>query len=164
MFDITDPKSIMNFLHESSDVSGETNIDALEEGTIYEENPEFDVELAEAVFMNTLTPEELSELSENSVEMSRLVDEGLLSEKTIVKFDKKAKTERATQQAVLQIAREKKDRDFNKLIRVWKMRRALIEKLNKKYWSQAKARAKKMVNKAKTSKVPSSKKVAARAK
>lgn len=164
MFDITDPKSIMNFLHESSDVSGETNIDALEEGTIYEENPEFDVELAEAVFMNTLTPEELSELSENSVEMSRLVDEGLLSEKTIVKFDKKAKTERATQQAVLQIAREKKDRDFNKLIRVWKMRRALIEKLNKKYWSQAKARAKKMVNKAKTSKAPSSKKVAARAK
>ena len=149
MFDITDPKSIMNFLHESSDVSGETNIDALEEGTIYEENPEFDVELAEAVFMNTLTPEELSELSENSAEMSRLVDEGLLSEKTIVKFDKKAKTERATQQAVLQIAREKKDRDFNKLIRVWKMRRALIEKLNKKYWSQAKARAKKMVNKAK---------------
>ena len=164
MFDITDPKSIMNFLHESSDVSGETNIDALEEGTIYEENPEFDVELAEAVFMNTLTPEELSELSENSVEMSRLVDEGLLSEKTIVKFDKKAKTERPTQQAVLQIAREKKDRDFNKLIRVWKMRRALIEKLNKKYWSQAKARAKKMVNKAKTSKAPSSKKVAARAK
>ena len=164
MFDITDPKSIMNFLHESSDVSGETIIDALEEGTIYEENPEFDVELAEAVFMNTLTPEELSELSENSVEMSRLVDEGLLSEKTIVKFDKKAKTERATQQAVLQIAREKKDRDFNKLIRVWKMRRALIEKLNKKYWSQAKARAKKMVNKAKTSKAPSSKKVAARAK
>lgn len=159
MLDLTNTESILNFM-ESISVDGEDDY----YNDIYEEDPETDIELAEAIFMGALTADELSALTENTREMGQLIDEGILSEKTIVKFDKKAKLERATQQAVLNIAREKKDRDFNRLIRVWKMRRSLMEKLNKKYWNQAKTVAKKSINKASNSKSATARKVASRSK
>lgn len=163
MLDLTNRDSILaTFLGESVNTKGDEY--DFEDDEIYEEDPEFDIELAEAIFMNSLTPAELTALTEDTHEMGILIEEGILSEKTIVKFDKKAKLERATQQAVLNIAREKKDRDFNKLIRVWKMRKALLEKLNKKYWTTAKQRGKQMVAKTAKSKSPTAKKVAARVK
>ena len=92
-----------------------------------------------------------------------LIDKDLLSEKVIVKFDKKAKLNREEKLAVLTIAKEKKDRDFYKLVRVWKMRKLLLDKLNKKYGSQAKTRAKQMIKKQSSSRSTTGKKVAKRA-
>ena len=151
MFDISDKESILEAFY-NDDETG-----------LSQENPENNITLAEAMFIESLNPEELESLANNPSEMATLVEEGILSEKTIVKFDKKAKLSRAESQAVLLIAKEKKDRDFNKLIRVWKMRKALLDKLEKKYSSQAKQRAKKMVKNTAKSKSSTAKKVAARA-
>lgn len=160
MFDLNDKNSIINtFLGENT-----SNDDYLDEGMgLYEEDPENDIALSEAMFMSYLNADEIDELCENSAELNYLIDKDLLSEKVIVKFDKKAKLSRAEAQAVLIIAKEKKDRDFYKLVRVWKMRKLLLEKLNKKYGSQAKTRAKQMIKKQSSSRSTTSKKVAKRA-
>ena len=160
MFDLNDKNSIINtFLGENT-----SNDDYLDEGMgLYEEDPENDIALSEAMFMSYLNADEIDELCENSAELNYLIDKDLLSEKVIVKFDKKAKLNRAEKLAVLTIAKEKKDRDFYKLVRVWKMRRLLLEKLNKKYGSQAKTRAKQMIKKQSSSRSTTSKKVAKRA-
>ena len=149
MFDLNDKSSILNaFLDESTG--------------IHQEDPELNIQLAEAMFMSALTQEELQELTENTKEMNTLIEEGILSEKTIVKFDKTAKLSKAESQAVLIIAREKNDRDFFKLVRVWKMRKILKDKLEKKYGSQAKARAKQMIRNSAKSKSKTANKVAKR--
>ena len=160
MFDLNDKNSIINtFLGENT-----SNDDYLDEGMgLYEEDPENDIALSEAMFMSYLNADEIDELCENSAELNYLIDKDLLSEKVIVKFDKKAKLNRAEKLAVLTIAKEKKDRDFYKLVRVWKMRRLLLEKLNKKYGSQAKTRAKQMIKKQSSSRSTTGKKVAKRA-
>ena len=160
MFDLNDKNSIINtFLGENT-----SNDDYLDEGMgLYEEDPENDIALSEAMFMSYLNADEIDELCENSAELNYLIDKDLLSEKVIVKFDKKAKLNRAEKLAVLTIAKEKKDRDFYKLVRVWKMRKLLLEKLNKKYGSQAKTRAKQMIKKQSSSRSTTSKKVAKRA-
>lgn len=153
MFDLTNRESVLSTLAESSLVSD-----------IHQEDPANDVALAECALLGALSPEELNELSENSKELEQLESEGLISEatKTIIKFNKKDQMKRATAQAVLIIAKEKNDRDFNKLVRVWKMRKALLTKLDKKYHSQAVARAKQMVKNMNKSKSASAKKVAKR--
>lgn len=136
MLDLNDRDSIINsFMNESGSFGFHT------------EDPENDLLLAEALFQSELTGEELADLTENTSEMGALIQNGILSERSIVKFDKKAKLSRLEAQAVLIIAKEKKDRDFNKLIRVWKMRKFLLDKLNKRYASQAKARARQMLSK-----------------
>lgn len=136
MLDLNDRESIINsFMNESGSFG------------LHTEDPENDILLAEALFQSELTSEELTDLTENTSEMGALIQNGILNEKSIVKFDKKAKLSRLESQAVLIIAKEKKDRDFNKLIRVWKMRKFLLDKLNKRYATAAKSRARQMMSK-----------------
>lgn len=153
MFDLTNRESVLSALAESSLVSD-----------IHQEDPANDVALAECALLGALNSEELDNLSENTSELEQLQAEGLISEatKTIIKFNKKDQLKRATAQAVLIIAKEKNDRDFNKLVRVWKMRKALLTKLDKKYHTQAVARAKQMVKNMNKSKSSAAKKVAKR--
>ena len=158
MFDLNDKNSIMNFMNENSGYEDDYN----ENYDISMEDPENNIKIAEAMFLEALNPDELQELTENTSEMNTLIQEGILSEKTIVKFDKKAKLSRAEAQCELMIAREKKDRDFNRLIRSWKVRKILLERIHKKYGAQAKVRAKQMVRNSAKSKSPTAKKVAAR--
>lgn len=150
MFDLMNRESVLDAFYNENATVGDLTV----------QDPENDVLIAESLFTSNLSSEELAALCEDSSQMAQLVDEGILSEKSIVKFDKKAKLSRAESQAVLIIAREKKDRDFNKLIRVWKMRKFLLEKLTKKYGTQAKARAKQMVKNMGKSKSQTAKKVA----
>ena len=127
-------------------IMGVLNGDLLSEGAgIYQENPENDIILAESILEATLSSDELEALCENTSELALLQDENILNEKSIIRFDKNAKLKRAESQAIIIIAREKKDRDLNKLLRVWKMRKILLERLRRKYYNAAKARAKQMV-------------------
>ena len=168
-FDLNNKSSIMNFVNEGCKKSNEgckdydDDYDDDENDDICIEDPENNIKLAEGMFLANLNPDELRDLCENTKEMNTLIEEGILSEKTIVKFDKNAKLSRAESQAVIAIAREKKDKDFNRLIRCWKQRKILLERLNKKYGSQAKIRAKQMIKNANKSKSPTAKKVAKRA-
>lgn len=135
MFDLTDTKSILDEFN-ALDESG---------SGLYQEDPENNLILCEAIIFSELNSEELADLSENTKELETMIGDNLISEKTIIKLDKKAKLSRAEQQAVLLIAKEKGDKDFFRLVRVWKMRKFLLNKLNKKYGGRAKSRARQMV-------------------
>lgn len=154
-FNILDENSIQNFL----------NDDLLSENAgITQENPDNDVLLMEAVLNANLTSDELEALSEDSKELAILQDENILQEKSIIKFDKNAKLKRLESQSIIVIAREKRDRDLNKLLRVWKMRRILLDRLKKKYINQARARARQILRTMSHSKSNSAKKAASRTK
>lgn len=111
-----------------------------------EENDEL---IAEELIKECLNCEELSEFLQNKTEIDALINQGILSERSIVRLDKYAKLNRYESQAVLAIAREKNDRDFKKLLTIWKMRKFLLNKLNKKYGPQAKTRARQNMKKVK---------------
>lgn len=130
--DIFNPSSLLNVgLAEGADLTVEDSID--------------DTILYESAIFNSLTPQELDALLENNDELDTLKDQGFLSEKVqIIRISKEGQLKRLEGQALLVIARKKNDRDFQKLIKVWKMRRFLIDKLKKKYGSAAKNEAKKM--------------------
>lgn len=151
MFDIFDKSSLENCLSEAGAAG------------IVEANPENDIILAEAIICNTLNSEELAKLCEDTAELDILLNESIIQEKTVIKFDKQAKMKRAEAQAALIIAREKNDRDFNKLLRVWKMRKLLLTRIYDRYKSQAKTRAKEIVRRMGMSKSKTVKKAAKRA-
>lgn len=98
--------------------------------------------IAEAVLCEQLSNEEIQELTESRDVTRELVDMGIVQEKTIVRLDKKAKISRATMQAIFQIAKEKNDRDYRKLVTIWRMERLQEAKLRKKYYALALKRAK----------------------
>ena len=88
----------------------------------------------------------------NSMDSDIAVSEGFLMEKTIIKFDKKAKKAQLYEVAVAAVAREKKDPLYKKLNTVYKMERILKAKLRKKYNSQAQQKVKEYLTRAKRSK------------
>lgn len=146
--DIFDRQSLLNIaLNEGANIVAEDNLD---ETLLYES----------AIF-NALTEEELNALLEDTQELETLKDEGLLSEKVqIIRISKEGQLKRLEGQALLVIARDKKDKDFLRLVKVWKMRRFLLDKLRKRYGSQAKIQAKKMQKALTRSKSNVAKKVA----
>lgn len=124
------------------------DLDECDNVGIAEEDPEHDAMIAEAFLQDVLGRGALMEqfLSEDA---SNFVKLGILSEKSIVRLDKYAKLSKAESQAVFAIAKEHNDRDYKKLVTIWKMRKILIGKLEKKYANQARQRAKQMVKKSK---------------
>ena len=155
MLDILNKDSIDDFMN--GDLLGESV-------GIHQENPDNDVLLAEAVIMDTLSYDELETLAENKEELAILMDENILNEKSVVKFDKSAREKRLESQSIIVIARERGDRDLNKLLRVWKMRKILLERLKKKYGNAAKQRARQMMRNFGKSKSKTANRVAAKRK
>jgi hypothetical protein len=97
----------------------------------------------EMILIEGLTDEELEEFLGNSEDVNTAIGENLLTERTIVRLDKKAKLSKAIKSAEFAIAKEKSDRDFKKLVTIWKMERFLEAKIHKKYYNEAVRRAKK---------------------
>ncbi len=128
--------------------------------TINEEDEKL---IIEALLIDNLSDEEITELTESSAVCGDLTSLGILTEKTIVRLDKKAKISRAYKTAVFTIAREKKDRDFKRLVTVWRMERALEAKLMKKYHAAAMKRAKASVTKLNSAKKDTKKGVVTKA-
>lgn len=87
-----------------------------------------------------------------SIDSDIAIAEGFLTEKTIIKFDKNAKRAQLYEVAVAAVAREKNDPLYRKLETVYKMERILKAKLRKKYHSQANAKVKEYLARAKKSK------------
>lgn len=103
--------------------------------------------ITESLILDNLSKEEVSELTESADVCNDLTSLGIVTEKTIVRLDKTAKISRAYKTAVFTIAREKKDRDFKRLVTIWRMERTLEAKLMKKYHAEALKRAKASVAK-----------------
>jgi len=97
------------------------------------------------------SPEEIEEFIE-SVESEIAVGEGLLTERTIVRFDKHAKKAQLFETAVAAVARSKNDPLYKKLQTVYKMERVIKAKLRKKYHSEADRKVKEWMARAKKSK------------
>jgi len=110
--------------------------------------------IMEAAIRENCTNEEINDFISDPNATSMAVTEGILLEKNIVRLDKKAKLQNAYKTAIFTVAKEHNDRDYKKLVTVWKMERALEAKLEKKYKNEAMKRAKEMMKKAKTSKIP----------
>lgn len=98
-----------------------------------------------------LSEDEIKEFVEG-VDSDIAVAEGFLTERTIVRFDKNAKKAQLYEVAIAAVAREKKDPLYRKLETVYKMERVLKAKLRKKYHSQANAKVKEYLARAKKSK------------
>lgn len=115
-----------------------------------------------AVISENCTSEEIEAFTENAAEVELALSEGIVQERTIIKFDKKAKLSRAYATALFQVAKEKKDPKFKKLLTVWKLERYLENFLDKKYGNEARRRAKKAVANMGKSKTPIAAKAAQR--
>ena len=73
----------------------------------------------ECALMDTFSNEEINDLLENNMyDLDKACNEGVLCERTIVRLDKHAKKTKAEKMAEFQIAKEKNDRDFKKLLTI----------------------------------------------
>ena len=97
-----------------------------------------------------------------SVDCDTAVSEAFMTERTIVKFDKKARWSQLHKVAVLAIAKEKKDVMYKKLVTVWRIEKTLENRLTVKYGSQANARVRAYLQRARQSKSNPIKKAAAK--
>lgn len=98
-----------------------------------------------------LSQEECCEFVE-SVDADILVQEGYLTEKTIVKMDKNARRAQLYEVALFKVAREHNDKNYMKLQTVYKMERRLKAKLRARYHNEANRKVKEYLNRAKKSK------------
>lgn len=108
--------------------------------------------IMEGAMLDTMDNTDISMFLENFDEVNAAISEEIVTEKTIVRLDKKAKLSKARKAAIFAIAKEKKDKLFNKLLWCWKLERFIEAKLEKKYGNEATRRAKKAMADAKNSK------------
>ena len=131
------------------------------------ENEEMSAEchslIMEGAMLDTMDNTDISMFLENYDEVNAAISEEVVTEKTIVRLDKKAKLSKAHKAAIFAIAKERKDKLFNKLVWCWKLERFIEAKLEKKYGNEAMRRAKKAMADSKNSKSNVIKKVADKA-
>lgn len=132
---------------EENEVNDDLDLDDLTEG-LHVEDDECNAIIVESMLVESIgTGEELEAFLNEEAHL--YVKRGLLSEKSIVRLDKMAKLSKAESQAVLAIAKERGDRDYKKLKTIYKMRKLLLDKLTKKYFNEARRRAKTMMSQSK---------------
>lgn len=102
--------------------------------------------ITECALLDALSADECEMISESADFIADLKSQEYVTERTIVKMDKKARLQRAIKASVFAIARKKKDVKFKKLLTVWRMERVLEAYLFKKYYSQALPMAKASLN------------------
>ena len=118
----------------------------------YSNETEVNALLVECAILDTFSNEEIESLTENTYDLGKAINEDILVERSIVRLDKEAKKNKAYKMAIFQIAKEKGDRDFKKLLTIWKLERFLEGKLEKRYAAQAKQMAKQAMKKARNTK------------
>ena len=118
----------------------------------FDNETEVNALLVECAILDTFSNEEIEALTENTYDLGKAINEDILVERSIVRLDKEAKKNKAYKMAIFQVAKEKKDRDFRKLLTLWKLERFIEAKLEKRYGAQAKQLAKQAMKKSKNSK------------
>ena len=115
--------------------------------------------ILEGYMLDSLTDEELLEFISNPQEVNENIRQEILTEKTIVRFDRAAKISRAQKIAIFTIAKQRKDQLFKKLLTLWRMERYIEARLFKKYGTQAMRSARQSVATAARNPSPTMKKV-----
>ena len=98
-----------------------------------------------------LNEEEIKEFV-NGLDGEIAEQEGMITERTIVRFDKNARKAQLYEVAIAAVGREKNDPDWRKLQTVYKMERKLKARLRKKYNSLATRKVKEYLDRARKSK------------
>lgn len=119
--------------------NGESVSESIEMGFTAEEMGN----IMEQSILESCTAEEIQEFLEDSAAVNEAIRQEIVTERNIVRLDKKTKLGRAQKMAEFEIAKKKGDRDFRKLLTVWRMERELEAKIHKKYGNQAKSLGKK---------------------
>ena len=110
----------------------------------FDNETEVNALIIECALLDAFSNEEIESLTENTYDLGKAVNEDILVERSIVRLDKVAKMNKAYKMAIFQIAKEKGDRDFKKLLTLWK--------LEKRYAAQANQLAKQAMKKSKNTK------------
>ena len=118
----------------------------------FDNETEVNALIIECAILDTFSNEEIESLTENTYDLGKAINEDILVERSIVRLDKEAKKNKAYKMAIFQIAKEKNDRDFRKLLTLWKLERFIEAKLEKRYGAQAKQLAKQAMKKSKNTK------------
>jgi hypothetical protein len=118
----------------------------------YDNETEINALIIECAILDTFSNEEIESLTENTYDLGKAINEDILVERSIVRLDKEAKKNKAYKMAIFQVAKEKNDRDFRKLLTLWKLERFIEAKLEKRYGAQAKQLAKQAMKKSKNTK------------
>lgn len=120
------------------------------EGSVSADSMDFTVEERANIFeqsiLESCSAEEIREFLEDSAAVNEAIRQEIVTERNIVRLDKKTKLSHAQKMAEFELAKKKNDRDFRKLLTVWKMERELEAKIHKKYGQQAKTLGKKNFN------------------
>lgn len=103
------------------------------------------------ILNNDLSEEEIKEFT-NSLDGEIAEQEGFITERTIVRFDKNARKAQLYEVAIAAVGREKNDPDWRKLQTVYKMERKLKARLRKKYNALAMRKVKEYLDRARKSK------------
>lgn len=117
------------------------------EGSVSADSMDFTVEeranIYEQSILESCSPEEIREFLEDSAAVNEAIRQEVVTERNIVRLDKKTKLSHAQKMAEFELAKKKNDRDFRKLLTVWRMERELEAKIHRKYGQQAKSLGKK---------------------
>lgn len=103
------------------------------------------------ILSEELNEEEIKEFV-NGLDGEIAEQEGMITERTIVRFDKNARKAQLYEVAIAAVGREKNDPDWRKLQTVYKMERKLKARLRKKYNSLATRKVKEYLDRARKSK------------
>ena len=118
----------------------------------YDSETETSALIVECAILDAFSNEEVESLTENTYDLGKAMNEDILVERSIVRLDKQAKKNKAFKMAIFQVAKQKGDRDFKKLMTLWKLERFLENKLTKRYFAPATQLAKETMKKAKQTK------------
>lgn len=114
----------------------------------YDNDTEVTSMIIEAAMLDEYSGEEIEGILENTYDIGKAVNEDILVERSIVRLDKQAKTKKAEKMAVFQVAKQKGDKEFKKLLTLWKLEKFIERRLEKRYAAQAKQLAKQAMKKA----------------
>lgn len=102
--------------------------------------------LAAAALLDMTSESDIEELAASSEAMDEVSEMmGVAMERTIVRFDRKARLAHLSKQAELDAARQAGDPNYKKLVKIWMMERALEKKIHQRWASKAKSVASKKI-------------------
>ena len=102
--------------------------------------------IMEQAILESCTSEEIEEFLQDSAAVNEAIRQEVVTERNIVRLDKKTKLSRAQKMAEFEIAKKKNDKDFRRLLTIWRMEREAEARIHKKYGAQAQVLGKKKFN------------------
>ena len=102
--------------------------------------------LAAAALMDLASESDIEELAASSEQMDEVSEMmGVAMERTIVRFDRKARLAHLTKQGELNAARQANDPNYKKLVKLWMLERALEKKIHQRWGSKGQSIARKKI-------------------